>query len=96
VQETMQPSFHAGFTSLFAPFLALHSSARNHATRFSMFFSSSNKVKNILCMFCVAYVQCKHHVSNAQEGIAALIIGTALGTSLFLIGEKSPKSERAL
>jgi hypothetical protein len=31
-----------------------------------------------------------------QEGIAALIIGTALGTSLFLIGEKSPESERAL
>jgi hypothetical protein len=27
-------------------FLALHSSARNHATRFSMFFSSSKKVKN--------------------------------------------------
>jgi hypothetical protein len=47
-------------------------------------------------MFCVAYVQCKHHVSHAQEGIAALIIGTALGTGLFLIGEKSPKSEHAL
>jgi len=34
-------------------------------------------------MFLVAYVQCKHHVSHAQEEIAALIIGTALGSSLF-------------
>jgi hypothetical protein len=42
-------------------------------------------------MFFVAYVQCKHHVSHAQEEIAALIIGTALGSSLFFIGEKSPK-----
>jgi hypothetical protein len=54
---------------------------------------ASKKVKNILCMFFVAYVQCKHHVSHVQEGIAALIIGIALGTSLFFNGEKSPKSD---
>jgi len=34
--------------SFCAPFLALHSSARNHATRFSMFFSSS---KPFYCFF---------------------------------------------
>jgi hypothetical protein len=44
-------------------------------------------------MFLVAYVQCKRHVSHAQEEIAALIIGTALGSSLSFIGEKSPKSD---
>jgi len=35
--------FHLSFC---APFLALHSYARNHATRFSMLFSSSKRLKN--------------------------------------------------
>jgi hypothetical protein len=33
--------------SFCTPFLALHSSARNHATRFSMFFSSSKRFSSI-------------------------------------------------
>jgi hypothetical protein len=37
--------------SFCTPFSALHSSIRNHATRFSMFFSSSKRVANILCCF---------------------------------------------
>ncbi len=41
VQETMQPSFHAGFTCLFALFLAMHSCARNHATQLSRWFHLS-------------------------------------------------------
>jgi hypothetical protein len=44
----------------------LHSSARNHATRFSMFFISSKKEKNILSIFFVVNVLRERPTSWAQ------------------------------
>jgi hypothetical protein len=40
LMSSVQHWFHLSFCT---PFSALHSSARNHATQFSMFFSSSKK-----------------------------------------------------
>jgi hypothetical protein len=53
----------------FSPFFASHGSARNHATRFSMFFNSSKKkVKNILWMFFVANVLRERFASWGWDG----------------------------
>ncbi len=48
LMSSVQHWFRLSFCT---PFLALHSSARNHATQFSMFFSSSKNLKNVLLFF---------------------------------------------
>jgi len=55
--------------SFCTPFLALHSSARNHATRFSMFFSSSKRLKNHSIvssapLFWAHILNCRHTIGH--------------------------------
>ncbi len=84
-KHPLRSSVRRWFCSSFGtPFSALHSSGRNHATRFSMFFSSSKKQWRTFCRFSIA--KCFGHIfCIAGAGIEpptapAIDVGPTIGS----------------